>query len=284
MEELLAIVAATTSQDFVRVELALAHRLTIRGARDLARRPRAQYAPGVKTAIARGVDDPTVYPAEDHMGETEWHRAVCLLLWVLARRWAAQRKLRVHVGSNQFVYWAQHEPTRSLAPDLYVIPGLEVGPEGLDVVKTWEHGVPSLVVEIASIDWRKDYEDAPRRCDEMGVRELIVFDAKAPRARQPERVRWQLFRRVGRRGLVRVEATNDDRIRSRVLGAWLREVGKGGAQRVRIATGTKGDTLVPTDEEVLDAVAAERDAERAARAQAEAEIERLRAQLGRRRR
>lgn len=183
------------------------------------------------------------------MGETEWHRAVCLLLWSLVRRWVRERKLRVHVGSNQFVYWVQHEPTRNLAPDLYVIPGLEVGPDGLDVVKTWEHGVPTLVVEIVSTDWRKDYEAAPQRCGEMGVRELIVFDAKAARTRQPERIRWQVFRRVGRRGLVRVEVSTGDRVRSKVLGAWLRAVDEGGTPRVRIGTGPSGDALVPTDDE-----------------------------------
>lgn len=220
------------------------------------------------------------------MGETEWHRAVCLLLWSIAQRWAAGRKRPVHVGSNQFVYWVQHEPTRNIAPDLYVIPGLEVGDEGLEVVKTWEHGVPSLVVEIVSGDWRKDYEQVPVRCDELGARELIVFDAKAPRARRPERVRWQVFRRIGRRGFVRVEAHNGDRVKSRELGAWLREVGKGGRLRVRIATGPAGETLLPTEEEVLarerDEAARERDEAREARARAEAELERLRAQLARR--
>ena len=212
-------------------------------------------------AVARAVDQ-TVYPDEDGRGETEWHRAVCLLLWSLARRWASLRRLRVHVGWNQFVYWAQHEPTRNIAPDLYVIPGLEVGPEGLDVVKTWEHGVPSLVVEIVSTDWRKDYEETPRRCAEMGVRELIVFDAKAPRARQPERVRWQVFRRVGRRGLIRVEVATGDRVRSKILGAWLRAVGTNGSLRVRLGVGPDGTELLPTGEEAL-----------------QSEVDRLRAEL-----
>ena len=223
------------------------------------------------TALARQIDS-TVYPTEDRMGETEWHRAVCLLLWALCQRWVRERKLRVHVGSNQFVYWAQHEPTKNIAPDLYVLPGLAVGPEGLDVVKTWEHGVPSLVVEIVSTDWRKDYEEAPRRCDEMGVRELIVFDAHAPRARQPERVRWQVFRRVARRGLTRVEVSPGDRVRSKVLGAWLCAVGQRGSLRVRIGAGATGAVLVPTDDEALA-----RERERADRS--EAEVRRLRAEL-----
>ena len=242
------------------------------------------------------------------MGETEWHRLVCLLLWELATRWVAQRKTRAHVGSNQFVYWVQHEPTRSVAPDLYVLPGVDVGPEGLDVIKTWELGVPTLAVEVVSTDWRKDYRDGPRRYDELGIRELVIFDAKAPRAKQPERVRWQVFRRVARRGLVRVEATNADRIRSKVLGAWLREVGAGGAVRLRVASGALGDELVPTAEEertlerdeaalardeatrardeatrARDEAARARDDERLRRIDAEADNARLRAELERRR-
>lgn len=112
----------------------------------------------------------------------------------------------------------------------------------------------------------------------MGVRELVVFDGRAPKKRQPERVRWQVYRRVGKRGLVRVEATNADRVESKVLGAWLREVGSRGSLRVRIGTGPRGERLVPTAEEAL---AAERDTERAARARLEAENEPLRAQLSR---
>lgn len=234
------------------------------------------------TAIARAID-PTFYPEEDGMGETEWHRAVCIVLWLLVRRWARERKLRAHVGSNQFVYWAQHDPKKSVAPDLYVLPGLEVGDQGLDVVKTWEHGVPSLIVEIVSTDWRKDYEDSPQRCAEMGVRELIVFDAKAARARNPERVRWQVFRRVARRGLVRVEVSTGDRVRSKVLGAWLRAVGDRGALRVRLGVGETGEILVPTDHEEerarAEAEHARAEMERERAAASEAEVARLRAEL-----
>lgn len=233
-------------------------------------------------AAVHGEHDPTVYPAEDHTGETEWHRVVCLLLWEVARRWMASRDPGAHVGSNQFIYWAQYEPTRSVAPDLYVLPRAKPGPEGFDVIKTWEHGAPTLAVEIVSIDWRKDYRDGPGRYDELGVRELVIFDAKAPRAKHPERFRWQVFRRVARRGLVRVEATNTDRVRSKVLSAWLREVGKGGAVRVRVATGATGEDLVPTREEAHDEAARARDEERARRLAAEAEIARLRAVLARR--
>ena len=91
----------------------------------------------MRSAFARrGVADPTVYPAEDHTGETEWHRAVCLLLWDLAKRFVEDRRRKAHVGSNQFVHWVQHNPGRCVAPDVYVLPNASPGPDGLDVVKT----------------------------------------------------------------------------------------------------------------------------------------------------
>jgi len=135
----------------------------------------------------------------------------------------------------------------------------------------------------------------------------VVFDPDPPAT--PDRVRWQVFRRVGKRGLVRVEASHGDRVLSRALGCWLRAVGHGPEVRVRLGTGPKGEALFPTDdEERARAVAereqavaereqavaerqqavaerqqavAERDRERAVLARAEAEIARLRAELAR---
>ena len=85
-----------------------------------------------------------------------------------------------------------------------------------------------------------------------------------------------MFRRVGRRGFVMVERTNADRVHSKVLGAWLRCVGEGPAQRVRLADDAHGDVLVPTE---LEAERARLEAERARRVAAEAEVVRLRAEL-----
>jgi len=88
-------------------------------------------------------------------------------------------------------------------------------------------------------------------------------------------VRWQVFRRIGKRGLVRVEATNHDRVRSKVLGCWFRSVGAERELRVRIASGAQGDDLVPTAEEFERAA---KEQERADKEQARAETERERAE------
>jgi hypothetical protein len=230
----------------------------------------------VKAAARRAAGyDPTIYPEDDGMGESAWHEAVRALLKAILVRFFDLRRRSEYVGSNQFVYWAQHAPTRSVAPDLYVLPGFTGDLDDLGVVKTWEVGAPTFALEVVSDDWQKDYRDAPKDYDALGVEELVVFDRRAPRKRSPERVGWQVFRRVRRHGLVRVEVTNEDGVRSKVLGAWLREVGHGAGLRLRVGTGPEGHRLVPTVEEDLDAKGR-------ALGAAEREIARLRAQLSKR--
>jgi hypothetical protein len=108
-------------------------------------------------------------------------------------------------------------------------------------------------------------------------------------------VRWQVFRRTSKRGLVRVDVSNGDRVKSRVLKAWLRAVGSGDAVRIRIAEGERGDQLFPAEAEAeREAKEAERDAnrilreanenERRARRAAEDEVARLKLALERARR
>jgi hypothetical protein len=231
--------------------------------------------------------DPTVYPVEEKVGEDLLQRWIIELLRPLLERWLAERGRTALVGADQFIYWRQHDPKQRIAPDLYVLPG--VAPTTpVPSWKTWETGIaPSFCLEFASREWEKDYFEAPALYAAAGVGELVVFDPQW-KAR-PRGVRWQVFRRVARRGLVRVEATNGDRVRSRALGCWLRAAGEERATRVRIATGARGETIVPTAEEAaLAARAAERAAreaervERAAKEAALARIAALEAKLARR--
>ena len=75
-------------------------------------------------------------------------------------------------------------------------------------------------------------------------------------------MRCQVFRRLKRRGFVRVEATQGDRVRSKVLGAWLRAVGQHDAVRLRLGLGSEGEVLYPTEAE---AERAAKESERAAK-------------------
>ena len=194
----------------------------------------------VSAAAKRPLDpDPTHYPVEDEMGESVLHKVIVHLLWTQVQRWVAGREPPCFVGSNQFIYWVQYAPTRSVAPDVYVLPGVpsDAAPKSW---KVWETGVvPSFALEVVSDDVRKDYEESPVRYAELGVRELVVFDPEG--ATSPDRVRWQVFRRVARGGLSLVERTDEDGVRSEVLRCWLRAVGGGSRLRVRVSTVPDGE-------------------------------------------
>ncbi len=239
-------------------------------------------------ARPRAAPDPTYYPIVDKMGEGSLQRIIGELLRPLLARTLADMGIRAFVGADQFFYWRQYAPTESSAPDGYVKPGI-VPVLDADCWKTWEEprAVPSFAIEIASRNNpRKDVTLSPVRHTALGTRELVVFDPRRPRpalrsGRSGDRTRWTVFRRVARRGLVQVEATNADRVYSKSLKLWLRVVGEGVHMRVRLARGPEGDELIPTAEERERSARAASDAARAA---AEAEVARLRAEIARLRR
>ena len=213
------------------------------------------------------------------MGEHELQRLIAETLRpLLARLLTSQRKIG-HVGADTFVYWVEGEPGKRVAPDVYVLPGIE---QGIVVPswRLWEVGVkPSFAFEVVSSDALKDHEDGPALYGEIGVQELVVFDPQARIAQREanasrQRVRWQVFRRVKGRGFVRVESSQADRIASRSLGCFLRVVGEGAELRIRVGLGPTGDELFPTEAEAERARA---DAALARVAQLEAELEALRA-------
>jgi hypothetical protein len=198
------------------------------------------------------------------MGEDTLQRWIVELLRPLVEQWLAQRRVKALVGADQFIYWRQHDPHRRVAPDVYVLPGVAPATH-VRAWKVWETGIaPSFCFEVVSRDWEKDDTGAPERYAALGARELVIFDPAW--AGRSGGLRWQVYRRLARRGLVRVEATNGDRVRSRVLGCWLRALGVGVATRVRVASGARGETLLPTPAEMV------------ARAQASAEYARAAAQ------
>ncbi|MBN8615587.1 MAG: Uma2 family endonuclease [Deltaproteobacteria bacterium] len=246
--------------------------------------------------VARAVaHDPTVYPEEENMGEESLQRFICELLRPLIERYLIAKKIVAFVGADQFIYYRKHDPRGRVAPDVYVLDGVRPG-RRIRTWKTWLDGAPpSFALEVVSGDVAKDYEKSPERYDECGVRELVVFDPDFEEER--DRIRFQVFRRVGKRGLVRVLATNEDRVASKTLGCHVVAVGAGEGLRLRLGVGKDGDELFPTEaerergEKERERGEKERERgekeralldvsrERAARLAAEEELERLRAKL-----
>ncbi len=240
-----------------------------------------------------GDRDGTVYPTEEKMGEELLQRWIIELLRPLIERWLAERGVVALTGADQFIYFRVGDVRGRVAPDVFVLPGVRPT-RRIRSWKTWTDGVvPSFALEVVSQDVDKDYVAAPTLYRELGVRELVIFDPDFED--EPGRYRFQVYRSVGKRGLVRASVTNEDRVRSRELGCWLRAVGHGESLRLRLATGAAGDELFATDAEQRDRERAEeereraekereraeKERERAARLAAEDEIARLRAELAR---
>ena len=214
--------------------------------------------------------DAVHYPESDDMAEHELQRLIAELLRPLLAQWLAAQGRVAHAGADQFFYWVEGNNGVRRAPDVYVVDGVAQDIPAVSSWKVWEGHAPSFVLEIVGDDWKKDYDEAPPDYEAMGAREVVVFDPWAT-ARSRKRVRWQVWRRVRGR-LVRVESSQGDRVQSRALGCWLRAVNEQGEPRLRLATGARGETLVPTATERAESARAEAESARA-------EVARLRALL-----
>ncbi len=187
------------------------------------------------------------------MGEAFLQRLIAEELRPLIERWLASRKVRAFTGADQFLYWVPGDPTQRIAPDVYVIPGMDPAsvPASLQL---WVERAPSFALEIVSKDVEKDYVDNPPIYSALGAKELVIFDPGAT-SRSRTRVRWQVYRRIARRGFVRIGQSMSDRVQVTSLGCWLRAVGGGRSVRLRVATGPEGDELFQTAVENAEASA-----------------------------
>jgi hypothetical protein len=69
--------------------------------------------------------DPTIYPVEERVGEDMLQRWIMELLRPLLQSWLTRRGTTTFVGADQFIYWRQHDPHARVAPDIYVLPGVD---------------------------------------------------------------------------------------------------------------------------------------------------------------
>ena len=223
--------------------------------------------------------DPTHYPFEEKVGESVTQTNILHALRPMMARYLRDRGVTAFVGCDQFIYWVQHEPTTCVSPDLYVMEG--VAPDTVvKCWKLWEYGaVPSFVLEVVSRAKKKDYERSPLRHGELGVKELVIYDPEHMEG--SDRILWQVYRRVAKRGFVQVERSDGDRVYSRALRCWLRAVGEGERSLLRIGIGAKGEELVQTDEEARETEAKGRAAAEGRLGSLEAEVARLRSELER---
>ncbi|HRI68828.1 MAG TPA: hypothetical protein PK156_31580, partial [Polyangium sp.] len=168
----------------------------------------------------------------------------------------------------------------SVSPDIYVLPGIAPDANPLTYPgskeegcwKAWIHGVvPNFAVEIkARRNPRKDELQSPQRHDALGTKELIVFDPFS-KGRRKNRKRFVLYRRDAANKLVPVLATNERKVYSEEIDAFIIAEGDGNESLLRLAVGPNGETLLPFDSELI-AQQTQRAEEAARRAEEESRL------------
>jgi Uma2 family endonuclease len=215
-----------------------------------------------------------VFPEEAEVPETQVHFELRVLLYQLL---CDHLGLDAIVGSDQFVYYDAGDPSRCVAPDVYV--QLKPSAGKIRSWKSWERGSPDVAVEIVSpsdapqLAWSEKLQ----RYQSLGVHELVRFHPEAgpgkPMLRIWDRVEGGLLERDLQAGPCHSSVLD---VRWVVAGA------DDHAQALRITQGSDSDALVPTRKEARQAEAEARRAEAEARQAAEQRVRELEAELQRR--
>ncbi len=97
--------------------------------------------------------------------------------FALAERYRQEEN--VYVGADLLIYYVEGDPTKSVAPDVFVSLGVPKGHRFTYLI--WKEGKPpDVVFEIASPGtWRADLTTKRRLYERLGIGEYILFDPQA---------------------------------------------------------------------------------------------------------
>lgn len=117
------------------------------------------------------------YPESDGkpLGETDQHRDLMNDLIFALKLFLAS--IRAYVAGNLFIYYEEGNPKSVVAPDVFVIFGVQQRQRR--IYKTWEEGglLPDVVIELTSKTTRAaDQSAKPELYARLGVREYFIFD------------------------------------------------------------------------------------------------------------
>jgi Uma2 family endonuclease len=122
------------------------------------------------------------YPESDGkpMAETDLHRDLMVDL-IQAAKYHFRDRPDVYVSGNLLMYFVEGEPSKSVAPDFFVVRGVPNGRRR--TYKIWEEGKgPEIVIELTSRKThREDLVTKRGIYDQIGVSEYILFDPEGIR-------------------------------------------------------------------------------------------------------
>ena len=186
------------------------------------------------------------YPSSDGkpLAENDLQARAILYAFGALRVRYSDRRRDVYVSADLLIYYEEGNRKVSVAPDVFVVFGVEDHPRMN--YKVWEEGKgPDFVLEVASPNtWREDVERKPGIYANLGVREYFLFDPMGEHITP----RLQGYRLVGG-GYERLPAVESiDRtqtLTSEVLGLELRAKG----EEMRFHDPATGETLLSYGEE-----------------------------------
>ena len=242
-------------------------------------------SPVVPAAASLAVVD---YPSSDGkpLAENDLQARAILYAFGALRLRYRDRRPDVYVSADLLIYYEEGNPRVSVAPDVFVVFGVE--DHARMNYKVWEEGKgPDFVLEVASPNtWEEDMERKPGIYASLGVREYFLFDPTgehlAPRLQGYRLVDGAYERPTAVESIDRTLT-----MRSEILGLELWAKG----EEMRFHDPATGETLLSHDEEHTarraaearaEAEAAARREEAAARHAAEARIAELEARLSER--
>ncbi len=201
------------------------------------------------------------YPDSDGepMAETDLHvDEILALIAMLKERYRNAQD--VYVAGNNFIYYEEGDPTARFSPDVYIVFGTPKRQRR--TYRLWEEGrPPTVVIEVTSRKTR--LEDAGNKkilCAQLGVAEYFTYDPAGEYLRPPLQgfhLEADEYRPI--------KADSEGKLLSKALG--VKMYLDGGL--LNLADAATGERLLRTDE-----------VQQALR-EAEAELEKLRAELKR---
>jgi len=199
------------------------------------------------------------YPESDGtpMAETDVHAKLMINLWFALDNFF-RNDPQVYVSRNLFLYYVKGDPKKNIAPDVFLVRGVPKGDRR--VYFLWEEGVaPQVVIELSSEHtWKEDVFRKFHVYEKLGVNEYFIFDPTSDYIKGPPLIGFRL-----EDGEYVEMEINDDRLHSDELGLDLVITGN----TLRLLNPLTGKFLSTPDEEAE------------ARMRAEAEVERLRAEI-----
>jgi Uma2 family endonuclease len=138
-----------------------------------------------------GLEADDFYPESDGepMAETDFQREP-LTYAVSSLRLHFQERADVYVSGNLFIYYEQGDPTRVVAPDVFVVFG--VPNYDRRIYKVWAEGkAPDVVIEVTSKKTRQDDEKKkPALYQQLGVKEYFQYDPTGDYLKPALKGRW----------------------------------------------------------------------------------------------